>query len=350
MGSELVEELSKIVTREFPLERLCHGLVVSLKGEQALFDRGQRREVVGGKDLALDDGEVDFDLVEPAGMNGTMDRNEARIFRLESGHAARSAMRGAIVHNPEDPASLVVGWLVHDVADQSLERRDAGLAFTAAKHFGAVDVEGRQVGPRAATDVFVLDAHGHARLRWQRRVYTRPRLDAGLLIGGQHELVIAQQLLLDHADRFRAGIIVSSGARLRVLPSLFDMLAHDFPAYVEMVDRLGFSEKTAAAVKLPFLEERRKARPEVAHGDLKACDRFDVIARLASIRVPVLVISAADDSLTPPKYAEFLAQHIPASRRVHIPDAGHFVPIEKPQAVNAAIAEFLDGNYPGKID
>jgi pimeloyl-ACP methyl ester carboxylesterase len=205
---------------------------------------------------------------------------------------------------------------------------------------------------RANTVAVDLSGHGRSRGSAKQRVeeYAADLVDfitaiaapgpipCGLSMGG----AIAQQLLLDHADRFLAGIIVSSGARLRVLPSLFDMLAHDFPAYVEMVDRLGFSEKTAAAVKLPFLEERRKARSEVVHGDLKACDRFDVIARLASIRVPVLVISAADDRLTPPKYAEFLAQHIPASHRVHIPDAGHFVPIEKPQAVNAAIAEFLD--------
>jgi len=213
---------------------------------------------------------------------------------------------------------------------------------------------------RANTVAVDLPGHGRSRGSAKQRVedYAADLVDfitaiaapnpipCGLSMGG----AIAQQLLLDHADRFRAGIIVSSGARLRVLPSLFDMIAQDFSAYVEMVDRLGFSEKTAAAVKQPFLEEHLKARPEVAGGDFKACDRFDVIARLASIRVPVLVISAADDKLTPPKYAEFLAQHIPASRRVHIPGAGHFVPIEKPQAVNAAIAEFLDGNYSGKID
>ena len=87
------------MTCEVPLERLGHGLVVGLKCEQALFDRGQRREVVGREDLALDDGEVDFDLVEPAGMDGTMDRNQARIFRLESCHAARPAMGRAIVHD-----------------------------------------------------------------------------------------------------------------------------------------------------------------------------------------------------------------------------------------------------------
>src|ERR1019366_624416 len=66
----------------------------------------------------------------------------------------------------------------------------------AAKHFGAVDIEGGQVRPGAAALVFVLDAHGHAGLRRQRRVFTRPRLNAGLLVGGQHELVITQQLPL----------------------------------------------------------------------------------------------------------------------------------------------------------
>jgi pimeloyl-ACP methyl ester carboxylesterase len=205
---------------------------------------------------------------------------------------------------------------------------------------------------RANTVAVDLPGHGRSRGSAKQRVedYAADLVDfikaiaapnpipCGLSMGG----AIAQQLLLDHAGFFRAGIIVSSGARLRVLPSLFEMLAHDFPAYLEMVDRLGFSENTASAVKQPFMDEHLKARPEVAHGDFKACDRFDVIARLASIRVPVLVISAADDKLTPPKYAEFLVQHIPGSRGVHIPDAGHFVPIEKPQAVNAAIAAFLD--------
>ena len=155
---------------------------------------------------------------------------------------------------------------------------------------------------------------------------------------------IAQQLLLDHAPRFRAGIIVSSGARLRVLPSLFDLIDTNMPGYVEMVDRMGFSPRTAAAVKRPFLEASLEARPEVAHGDFKACDRFDVIGRLSEISVPVLVVSAEDDQLTPPKYAEFLAQRIAAATLAHIPEAGHFVPIEKPLEVNAAICRFLDAH------
>jgi pimeloyl-ACP methyl ester carboxylesterase len=67
-----------------------------------------------------------------------------------------------------------------------------------------------------------------------------------------------------------------------------------------------------------------------------------VIERLDEIRVPVLVISAEDDKLTPPKYARFLEDGIPNATRKHIHDAGHIAPMEKPQEVNQAIIAFLN--------
>lgn len=169
-----------------------------------------------------------------------------------------------------------------------------------------------------------------------RLALPRP-VPCGLSMGG----AITQQLLLDHGGLFQEGIIVSSGARLRVWPGLFDLLLKDPDGYVAWIDRMGFSPKTPEPVKRPFLEDSRQADPEVAWGDFKACDAFDVMSRLAEIRQRVLVISAEDDRLTPPKYGEYLEQHIAGARRVHILDAGHFVPIENPAAVNAAIASFL---------
>jgi pimeloyl-ACP methyl ester carboxylesterase len=155
---------------------------------------------------------------------------------------------------------------------------------------------------------------------------------------------ITQQLLLDYSAHVRAGVIISSGARLKVLPALFEMIEIDMARYADMVDGLGFSAKTPSAIKQRFLEGSRKAAPRVAAGDFKACHAFDVMQRLGEIQAPVLVISAEDDQLTPPKYGEYLERHIPGAVRVHIRDAGHFVPIEKPIEVNAAIAGFLDAN------
>ncbi len=160
----------------------------------------------------------------------------------------------------------------------------------------------------------------------------------GLSLGG----AIAQQLLLDHAGRLKAGILVSTGARLRVLPAILETIRNDFPGFVAMVGRMGFSPATAAALKKPFLEDKLRGRPEVAFGDFSACDRFDVIARLSEIKLPVLVVTAADDTLTPPKYGDFLEKGIPGAARARIPDAGHMAPIEKPAEVNAAILRFLD--------
>jgi pimeloyl-ACP methyl ester carboxylesterase len=64
--------------------------------------------------------------------------------------------------------------------------------------------------------------------------------------------------------------------------------------------------------------------------------------RLAEISVPVLILSAEDDKLTPPKYGQFLESGITNATRTHIMDAGHIAPMEKPREVNQAIIEFLD--------
>lgn len=160
----------------------------------------------------------------------------------------------------------------------------------------------------------------------------------GLSMGG----AITQQLLLDFADRFQAGILIGTGARLKVLPAIFESIDRDYPRFVEMISKLASSEKTDANISQPFRDDLIKCKPEVTSRDFKACNAFNVIERLPEISVPVLVISAEDDQLTPPKYAGFLEDGIPDAVRKHIHDAGHIAPMEKPQEVNQAILEFLD--------
>ena len=60
----------EVATGEGPLEGLGRGDVVVLEAKEALTDRVARRRVVRREHLALDDREVDLDLIEPAGVDG----------------------------------------------------------------------------------------------------------------------------------------------------------------------------------------------------------------------------------------------------------------------------------------
>lgn len=159
----------------------------------------------------------------------------------------------------------------------------------------------------------------------------------GLSIGG----AICQQLLLDYPRQFDAGILVCTGARLRVLPAFLEMVVKDYEGFLDVFRAYQVSEKTDRERVRAIMAVTADCPPAVVLGDFTACDRFDVMPRLAEIEQPVLVISAAEDRLTPPKYGEFLEKNIRGSRRVLIADAGHLVPLEQPEAFNSAVREFV---------
>ncbi|HEY4980756.1 MAG TPA: alpha/beta fold hydrolase [Pseudolabrys sp.] len=62
---------------------------------------------------------------------------------------------------------------------------------------------------------------------------------------------------------------------------------------------------------------------------------------LASIRCPSLVLVGEGDELTPPELAKEIAGGISGARLVVVPDCGHLSTLEKPEAVNAALTDWL---------
>src|SRR5947208_2519401 len=82
--------------------------------------------------------------------------------------------------------------------------------------------------------------------------------------------------------------------------------------------------------------------PEVAAADALAMrDRPDSTGDLASIKVPVLWMHGEEDTLMPIDGARASAEKTTGARFVSIPKGGHVAPMENPDAVNAAIADFL---------
>src|SRR5215475_5166081 len=161
-----------------------------------MLDGQEAGEVVGGYDLALDDGEVGFDLIEPAGVHGSVDENDVGPFGLEPIDGGLSAMGGAVVDGPEDATGGAIGLLVHDLGDETLKRGNAGLLLALAEQFGAMDIPGGDIGPSAAAGVLVLDVHWPAAGRWQRGMLALAGLDGGLLVGAQHVVARPQRRAL----------------------------------------------------------------------------------------------------------------------------------------------------------
>jgi pimeloyl-ACP methyl ester carboxylesterase len=63
--------------------------------------------------------------------------------------------------------------------------------------------------------------------------------------------------------------------------------------------------------------------------------------KLSRVSAPTLILFGAHDKVVPPGNADLLAREIPDSTIEILPDAGHFFPIETPEAANAAIIKFL---------
>jgi pimeloyl-ACP methyl ester carboxylesterase len=58
-------------------------------------------------------------------------------------------------------------------------------------------------------------------------------------------------------------------------------------------------------------------------------------------RVPTLVLTGDKDRMIPREHSDRILEHLPAAEYVVVPDAGHLVVLEKPQAVTAALAGLL---------
>lgn len=170
-------------------------------------------------------------------------------------------------------------------------------------------------------------------------------LGAGPVVLGGHSMggAITQTVALAAPGLLRGIMLVGTGARLRVFPKLFELMEQEYADGVAFVTRYAWSPATAAALKDGGRRAMLETRPPVTIGDFRACDGFDVMPRVAQIRLPALVIVGEDDQLTPPKYSDFLAGQIGGAALVRIPRAGHFVMLEQPDEVNRAIRQFVAG-------
>lgn len=105
-------------------------------------------------------------------------------------------------------------------------------------------------------------------------------------------------------------------------------------------------------------ETTRRSRPDLVEGALRMmrkmsaedvagvqrgmAERPDSVATLKTIKVPTLIITGDEDTLTGVPDAELMKQNIPESEMRVVAKAGHYSPWEQPEEVGKILRQFLD--------
>jgi pimeloyl-ACP methyl ester carboxylesterase len=85
-----------------------------------------------------------------------------------------------------------------------------------------------------------------------------------------------------------------------------------------------------------------RAPAGVLAADLAACNAYDgAMAAAARVACPTLLLLGSADRMTPPAKAKPLGTAIASSRTVVLPDAGHMLMTERPDAVIDALREVM---------
>jgi pimeloyl-ACP methyl ester carboxylesterase len=135
----------------------------------------------------------------------------------------------------------------------------------------------------------------------------------------------------EQTARRKPQIALAESGRFGEVPAL------QFPVFVHR-NRQG-DEALRQRVRLMADETGAQAFLRQQHAII---DRADARPLLPSIKCPTLVLVGDGDELTPPSLAQELAAGIPGSRLVVVPDCGHLSTMERPEAVNAALVQWLE--------
>ncbi len=155
------------------------------------------------------------------------------------------------------------------------------------------------------------------------------------LVGHSMGAAIALQCAINHPEKLDGIVLIGSGPRMKVMPSMLEALSQgqSDPDFI----RLAFSPQTPSTMVDEMVHSFAALPAPVLYADFYACNEFDVSQELDKINLPTLIIVGADDKLTPLKLSQRLCSNIDNSTLEIIDQAGHYVMLEQPEEVNRLI-------------
>ena len=205
----------------------------------------------------------------------------------------------------------------------------------------ALDLPGHGKSPGRGMQT--IDGYSEEVIRWMDQLQSRTHISRAIIGGHSMGGAIALQLALNYPTRVAGLILVGTGARLRVHPTILSDSSNPttYNKAIHAVLEMAFGPDVNP--RLVELAGKRmfEIRQSVFHDDMVACNAFDCIDSVGAIRKPTLVICGSEDRMTPLRYSQFLAGAIPEAKLKVIPGAGHMVMLQRPQEVADEMREFL---------
>jgi len=244
--------------------------------------------------------------------------------------------------------------LAYEVQPVGLDKSSLTVVFIHGSGGDREDWRAQLDGLPQVANVIVLELPGHgesdppgeatveAYAQWVADFVDVMDLQTVMLVGCSLGSAITQWIALFSPKTWLVGIgLVGAGARLRVHPAFLEGLRQDKRKALAMLSDFCLSPATGEPLRERLREKYLKTSAELVHGDLTACNEFDVMDSIHKLRLPTWILVGEDDQLTPVKYARYLHEVIAGSRLGVVPQAGHLVMMERPEEFNRLLAEFL---------
>jgi pimeloyl-ACP methyl ester carboxylesterase len=245
---------------------------------------------------------------------------------------------------PVDPAKPAVVFVHGAANDHSVWLLQSRYFAHHGKSVLAVDLPGH--GRSAGAALGSVDAIAD----WLPRVLDAAGLAQAALVGHSMGALAALACAARHPARVAKVALLGPAVPMEVSEALIDAAkANDHVAY-ELINgwstsagkQLGGNTVPGMWLLGSAIRLMERTAPGVLHTDLVACSAWTGgLEAAAAVRCPSLVVIGARDIMAPPRAAKGLVETLAGARVVTLPDTGHAMMAEQPDAVLDALRGFL---------
>jgi pimeloyl-ACP methyl ester carboxylesterase len=247
---------------------------------------------------------------------------------------------------PDRPAVVFIHGAQND---HSVWTAQARALAGQGHHVLAIDLpgHGRSAGPALAT-VEQMAA-------WLLALLDAAGIAHAVLAGHSMGSLIALEAGYLRPAAVRALALVGSTWPMKVSDALLETARTDEASAIDMVNLWSHASIAPAAAGSPqgfwvpgasrrLMQRLSQLNPDqLFHTDFVACNTYANGGTAAQgVTCPVLFVQGRRDVMTPPRSAQALVAAIPHARVVAV-DCGHSLMTEQPDAVTAALADFVRG-------